>query len=252
MANNTNVNSVTCPHCGTKNPAGSRACAGCSITFEIASVDVAVGADTEPEQKTQKTPAIVGVALEGRTEVEHRTEVEEDRKRVPTFQQHKAVQPGTVHGEKPQHAPEIPVGAPSIRIGYDKDNDLVIPLPQVSGRHAELAQVGERFVLKDLGSTNGVYVNGHRIERAYVRMGENIGLGSYEFPLSKQITEKLEAVEAVPLATQAISMPESFGKVLVIGRDPDCDIVLDAPRFLANTLSCNGPDAVGASKTWGR
>lgn len=129
----------------------------------------------------------------------------------------------------PENAPEIPFEAASLCFGYDQSNDIVIPLSQVSGRHAEIAAVGSRFILKDLGSTNGVYINGARISRAYVKLNDIIGLGSYEFPFTIPIAGRLSNPKNKN--TQALQIPDSLGKTIIIGRDPECDISIDIPQI---------------------
>ena len=57
----------------------------------------------------------------------------------------------------------IPLGAPQISIGRHPDNNLVLNHPQVSGHHARLERMPNGYRIVDLGSTNGVYVNAHRI-----------------------------------------------------------------------------------------
>jgi pSer/pThr/pTyr-binding forkhead associated (FHA) protein len=52
---------------------------------------------------------------------------------------------------------------PEARIGRRLDNDLVLESPAVSKYHARILKVGAGFAVEDLGSTNGVLVNGHRI-----------------------------------------------------------------------------------------
>jgi hypothetical protein len=52
------------------------------------------------------------------------------------------------------------------RIGRDKPADVVIPSSTVSGKHAELQVSGHDILLRDLGSTNGTFVNGERIRAA--------------------------------------------------------------------------------------
>ncbi|HEB97998.1 MAG TPA: ATP-binding cassette domain-containing protein [Thiotrichales bacterium] len=49
-----------------------------------------------------------------------------------------------------------------------------------SRRHARIVQVPEGWVLEDLGSTNGTFVNGRQIERHLLRAGDRIGIGEYE------------------------------------------------------------------------
>ncbi len=52
---------------------------------------------------------------------------------------------------------------PEIMIGRVKGNDVILPKQNISKRHALVRVHGPRFVVEDLGSTNGTYVNGHRI-----------------------------------------------------------------------------------------
>jgi hypothetical protein len=50
----------------------------------------------------------------------------------------------------------------------------------VSRRHAQLRWVNGGWVLSDLGSTNGTWVNGWRVEEAWVRSGDRVALGGVE------------------------------------------------------------------------
>jgi len=52
---------------------------------------------------------------------------------------------------------------PEIMIGRVKGNDVILPKQNISKRHSLVRARGDRFVIEDLGSTNGTYVNGHRI-----------------------------------------------------------------------------------------
>jgi pSer/pThr/pTyr-binding forkhead associated (FHA) protein len=53
----------------------------------------------------------------------------------------------------------------------------VIDDPNVSRRHAEVRRDGDGWVVSDLGSTNGVKVNGRRVEEAPLAEGDEITLG---------------------------------------------------------------------------
>ena len=48
---------------------------------------------------------------------------------------------------------------------------------KVSTSHARLSHAGERFLLEDLGSTNGTFVNGERVHQAPLRSGDRIKIG---------------------------------------------------------------------------
>jgi pSer/pThr/pTyr-binding forkhead associated (FHA) protein len=63
-------------------------------------------------------------------------------------------------------------------IGRSKDCDIQLADPNVSRRHAEVRQEGAAYWAVDLGSTNGMEVNGRRQKRAKLRQGDRITLGS--------------------------------------------------------------------------
>jgi hypothetical protein len=52
-------------------------------------------------------------------------------------------------------------------IGRDEECELVIPDRQVSRRHARVVLVGDEYLLEDLGSKNGTFVNGKEIRKSY-------------------------------------------------------------------------------------
>src|SRR5262249_34874882 len=67
-----------------------------------------------------------------------------------------------------------------LTVGREPGSDRVFDFPMVSGRHAQLARVGGKVLIEDLGSANGTYVNGRRIDRkAFLKSGDLVGLGSY-------------------------------------------------------------------------
>jgi len=73
----------------------------------------------------------------------------------------------------------------SIVFGRDEQCDQVLNFPMISRRHARLMRTESGFLVEDLGSSNGTFVNGQRIERpTRVRPGDTITLGSYTFQLT--------------------------------------------------------------------
>lgn len=64
-----------------------------------------------------------------------------------------------------------------LRIGRALDNDVVLADPRVSRFHAEIRHEDGRYVLYDLGSTNGTLVDGRAVERCPLRDGAEIMLG---------------------------------------------------------------------------
>src|SRR4051812_20541001 len=67
-----------------------------------------------------------------------------------------------------------------INIGRVQGNDLVLPKGNVSKRHARVLYRDGRFIVTDLKSTNGTYVNGRKIPQAtIVREGDKIYVGDF-------------------------------------------------------------------------
>ena len=71
-------------------------------------------------------------------------------------------------------------------IGRSRDCDVQLADANVSRRHAELRQEGSSYWIVDLGSTNGLEVNGKRVKRAKLRTGDTITLGSTEVTFSRE------------------------------------------------------------------
>jgi pSer/pThr/pTyr-binding forkhead associated (FHA) protein len=63
-------------------------------------------------------------------------------------------------------------------IGRSPGCDLTLAEPSVSRWHAELIRDGERWVVRDMGSTNGTRLNGWRVRRAVLEPGDVLALGT--------------------------------------------------------------------------
>ena len=71
-----------------------------------------------------------------------------------------------------------PLGPETTLIGRGADVDLRIDDPGVSRHHAQVSMTNEGTMLRDLQSTNGVYVDGERVAGASLREGNRVQLGS--------------------------------------------------------------------------
>lgn len=67
---------------------------------------------------------------------------------------------------------------PIMTIGRAANNDIIIPEQTVSSKHATITIQKGSFFLNDLGSTNGTFVNGTRIESKMLKSGDLIKLGA--------------------------------------------------------------------------
>jgi len=73
----------------------------------------------------------------------------------------------------------------TISIGRDIENDIYINNLAVSRFHAKIHREGQKIIIKDLGSANGTYVNGHKVEWADVHIGDIILIGKHTLTLDQ-------------------------------------------------------------------
>ncbi|HEY2027565.1 MAG TPA: FHA domain-containing protein [Myxococcales bacterium] len=93
-------------------------------------------------------------------------------------------------------------------IGRDEGNTVRLPDRNISRRHARLFQQNGKLLIEDLGSFNGVRVNGRKIEAATaVKEGDLIELGDYELSVEGKLPRPSDANETLPVA-QPVSQPE--------------------------------------------
>lgn len=90
------------------------------------------------------------------------------------------------------------------RIGRSLDNEMTISDSSMSRRHAEIHRYNNgKFVLFDLGSTNGVYVNNKKIEKKKIKEGDIIEIGDVFFRFTQNPSDFLLEEETAMLKTKA-------------------------------------------------
>jgi len=76
---------------------------------------------------------------------------------------------------------DVQLVKPVTVIGRAEDCDLELPLPGVSRRHCEIRLNQGRIEVKDLGSSNGTYVNRRRIDETSLSPGDELRIGCVAF-----------------------------------------------------------------------
>lgn len=74
----------------------------------------------------------------------------------------------------------LPLSDEVTTIGSVAGNTVVLADPAVSRKHAGIRKVDGNYELADLGSTNGVYVNGHKVPKKTLEPGDIIRVGNTE------------------------------------------------------------------------
>ena len=93
---------------------------------------------------------------------------------------------------------------PVTTLGRAPENTLQIDDPSVSGRHAQIEQIGEEYQLTDLESTNGTRVNGELITSVTLRRGDRIRFGKLEACYECEVREE---AQPLPALQQAAARP---------------------------------------------
>jgi hypothetical protein len=74
----------------------------------------------------------------------------------------------------------FPLESPVVTLGRQWDADLIVDDPRVSRLHAQIRMVDSRFVVFDLGSTGGTFVNGQRVQQRVLFRGDVLSLAGVE------------------------------------------------------------------------
>ncbi len=133
----------------------------------------------------------------------------------------------------------------AVRIGRALDNDLVIDDLIVSRRHAELHALADgTYEIADVGSHNGTYLNGARIDRAPVAEGDIIGIGHTALSLvGDQLQEYVDTGE-VSLDVQDLAVAVDRGRKTLLDH-------VSFPVGAKCLLAVVGPSGAGKSTLLG-
>ena len=92
-------------------------------------------------------------------------------------------------------APSIVLQRPVLLIGRHQECDVRINSPKVSRRHCCLAMAYDRVLIRDLGSRNGVRVNGRAVDESRLYAGDEVAIGAILFRL-ETLDENPETIGA--------------------------------------------------------
>jgi len=112
-----------------------------------------------------------------------------------------------------------------VHLGRGSDNDIVVECSSVSVRHAVMERIEGGYQLRDLGSTNGIKLEGHMLELIPLRHGLSVKIGdvAFDFTLTEEEREAL-AREKPPEESPIVREEE------LEARSPRAEQVRPAPR----------------------
>ncbi|NDK89357.1 FHA domain-containing protein [Gordonia desulfuricans] len=102
-------------------------------------------------------------------------------------------------------------------IGRTPDNDIVVSDVLASRRHARVLTQADGLYIEDLGSVNGTYVNGHRVQRTRLTDGNVVTIGNSDFVVSGGSLMRGQAQDVVAggLQVHGVSLVVDGGKQLL-------------------------------------
>jgi pSer/pThr/pTyr-binding forkhead associated (FHA) protein len=147
---------------------------------------------------------------------------------------------------------ELPDGLVEVRLGRRADVELPLPFAVLSGAHARLARTESGWVAEDLGSTNGTWVNGARLEpgeRRPIAPGAELQLATVRLrfegagpaapesqgtaTIARRLVDDLFGGDAAAPAIRVVrgappaSLPlAALGRAYVVGRAESCALCL--------------------------
>ena len=77
--------------------------------------------------------------------------------------------------------PSLLLDKPVVLVGRHEECDIQLNSRKVSRKHCIIAQVGTALVVRDLGSTNGIRVNGVRVDDGTLRSGDELTIGNFRY-----------------------------------------------------------------------
>ncbi len=109
---------------------------------------------------------------------------------------------GEIHLTANGEAKKLLLETPRFTIGRGPENSLCLPVSVVSRSQAEVIRLGDNFLLRDLGSTNGSFVNNARITEQVLIDGDVIRFGSNGPELTFRLIEN-ESGEVITIISSA-------------------------------------------------
>ena len=150
---------VFCNRCGHRNPPTSGFCSACGTVLDLVEDRTITIAKVDPLQDAPGVDDDVIVNLED----------------IPTGTGILVVRHGEEEGE------HYVLDADQVTIGRHEDNVIALDDITVSRQHSRIHRRDNSFVVEDLGSLNGTYVNQRRVDVTSLQHGDELQIGKFRF-----------------------------------------------------------------------
>jgi FHA domain/zinc-ribbon domain len=153
-----------CTRCGHANPAGSRFCSQC-------------GTALNDERPAEQTATIAAIPLEAAEYERYDADLQPQEQaavdELPPGCALLIVQRGPGSGSRYLLDTEV------VTAGRHPDSDIFLDDVTVSRRHAEFRRASDGYIVRDVGSLNGTYVNRDRIDEVSLAAGDEVQIGKF-------------------------------------------------------------------------
>ena len=144
----------------------------------------------------------------------------------------------------------------NLTIGRGTDADVIVDNTAISRQHTSIELKDTRYILSDLGSLNGTYVNGKRIEGpVYITENDNIKLGKFKLAVTMGDEDSETTIASYG------AHPDTDDKTIIIDpkklsemakrtnpEEPDLQLVLTEGRAVPDEISLKGKNTVKIGK----
>ena len=132
--------------------------------------------------------------------------------------------------------PSILLDKPILLLGRHPECDIQLNSRKVSRRHCCIAQVRDYLVVRDLGSTNGVRINGNRVLEGKLKPGDELTIGNFKYQICWDMPGEPPA--PMPQASRKAASGRVLSKPIdQLIEDADEPIPLDDDAFFSRVLA---------------
>jgi pSer/pThr/pTyr-binding forkhead associated (FHA) protein len=152
-----------CTHCGHENPEGARFCSYC-------------GTRLLPAERSAETTSTANITPQDTTDDSERLLSTEEQAAI------EALPPGSallVVLRGPGAGSRFLLDTDLVTVGRHPDSEIFLDDVTVSRQHAVFRRTSENYLVADVGSLNGTYVNRDRVDEVLLTNGDEVQIGKY-------------------------------------------------------------------------